>query len=56
MDEDLKHSLDESKKKKRIMECLDRLIRERNIRISECDTSQWHQLVLDAERLAKHEY
>ena len=55
MEEDLNLSLKESKRKKRIIECLDRLIQERNIRISECDSSQWHQLVLDAERLAQYD-
>ena len=55
MEEDLNQSLQESKRKKRIIECLDRLIQERNIRISECDSSQWHRLILDAESMEKNE-
>ena len=55
MEEDLNLSLKESKRKKRIIECLDRLIQERNIQISECDSSQRHQLIFDAERLAQYD-
>jgi len=55
MDEDLKDSMIESKRKKKVAECLDRLMKERKIKIAEVDSTQWHTLVLDAERLARYE-
>lgn len=53
-DEALKISMEESRRKKKVAECLDRLMKERGIRIEEVDSTKWHQLVLDAERLAKY--
>ena len=47
-------SMMESKRKKKVAECLDRLMKERNIRIEEVDSTQWHRLVLDAEKLARY--
>jgi hypothetical protein len=54
-DEALKLSMIESKRKKKVAECLDRLMKERKIKIAEVDSTQWHKLVLDAERLARYE-
>ena len=53
-DEDLMLSMMESKRKKKVAECLDKLMKERNIRIEEVDSTKWHQLVLDAEKLARY--
>ena len=53
-DEALKISMTESKRRKKVAECLDKLMKERNIRIEEVDSTKWHQLVLDAEKLARY--
>jgi hypothetical protein len=53
-DEVLKISMTESKRRKKVAECLDKLMKERNIRIEEVDSTKWHQLVLDAEKLARY--
>ena len=44
-----------SKDKKRLAEIIDQLKAERRIHISEVDSSQWNQLVRDAERILMDE-
>ena len=55
MDRDLRASMKESQRKKRVAEYLDKLMKERNIRIEEIDSTGWHQLVRDAENLVKND-
>jgi hypothetical protein len=55
MDRDLRDSMKESQRKKRVAEYLDKLMKERNIRIEEIDSTGWHQLVRDAENLVKND-
>ena len=50
---DLTDSMRESRRKKRVAEYMDKLMKERNIRIEEIDLVVWHQLVRDAENLVK---
>ena len=50
---DLTDSMRESRRKKRVAEYMDKLMKERNIRIEEVDSTVWHQLVRDAENLVK---
>ena len=50
---DLTDSMRESRRKKRVAEYMDKLMKERNIRIEEVDSTIWHQLVRDAEKLVK---
>ena len=52
MDYDLKDSMKESKRRKLVAEEMDRLIKEKNICISEVDSTRWHQLIIEAEKLA----
>jgi len=51
--EDLTDSMRESRRKKRVAEYVDELMKKRNIRIEEIDLVVWHQLVRDAENLVK---
>lgn len=44
-----------SKDKKRLAEIIDQLKSERRIHISEVDSSQWNQLVRDAEKILMDE-
>ena len=44
-----------SKRRKRLAEIMDSIAVERQIRISEVDSSQWNQLVRDAEAILKSE-
>jgi len=44
-----------SKERKRLAELLDQLQRERGVNISEVDSSQWNDLVRDAQRLLEAE-
>ena len=44
-----------SKRRKRLAEIVDRLTQERKISISEVDSSQWNQLVRDAEAILRNE-
>ena len=44
-----------SKRRKRLAEIVDRLTQERKISISEVDSSQWNQLVRDAEAILRSE-
>jgi septal ring factor EnvC (AmiA/AmiB activator) len=55
MDIDLRDSMKESQRRKRVAEYLDKLMKERNIRIEEIDSTMWHQLVRDAENLVKND-
>jgi hypothetical protein len=55
MDRDLRDSMKESQRRKRVAEYLDKLMKERNIRIEEIDSTMWHQLVRDAENLVKND-
>jgi hypothetical protein len=55
MDEDLRDSMRESIRRKKLSECMDRLIKERGIKIGEVDIVEWHRLVSDAERLVAYE-
>lgn len=48
----LTDSMKESRRRKRVAEEMDRLIKERNIRMEEVDSTQWHQLIIEAEKLA----
>lgn len=50
---DLIESMQESRRKKRVAEYVDELMKKRNIRIEEVDSTVWHQLVRDAEKLVK---
>jgi hypothetical protein len=52
MDYDLKDSMKESQRRKRVAEEMDKLIKERNIRMEEVDSTKWHQLIIEAEKLA----
>lgn len=54
MDHELRDSVKESKRRKKVAECLDKLMKERNIRIEEVDSSAWHKLILDAESMARY--
>ena len=51
--DDLKDSMRESSRRKRVAEYMDKLMKERNIRIEEVDSTMWHRLIRDAEKLAK---
>ena len=55
MDNDLGASMKESQRRKRVAEYLDKLMKERNIRIEDIDSTGWHQLVRDAENLVKND-
>jgi len=44
-----------SKERKRLAELLDQIQRERGVNISEVDSSQWNDLVRDAQRLLEAE-
>ena len=44
-----------SKRRKRLAEIMDRIATERQIQISQVDSSQWNQLVRDAEAILKNE-
>lgn len=44
-----------SKRRKRLSEIVDRLMLERKISISEVDSSQWNQLIRDAEAILFNE-
>ena len=52
MDYDLRDSMKESQRRKRVAEEMDKLIKERNIRMEEVDSTKWHQLIIEAEKLA----
>ena len=52
MDYDLKDSMKESQRRTRVAEEMDKLIKERNIRMEEVDSTKWHQLIIEAEKLA----
>lgn len=54
MDHELRDSVKESKRRKKVAECLDKLMKERNIRIEEVDSSAWHKLILDAESMVRY--
>lgn len=51
----LKLSTDISKNKKRLSEIVDQLMKERNIKIENCNITVWHQLIRDAEAIAFEE-
>jgi len=55
MENNLKASMKESQRRKRVAEYLDKLMKERNIRIEEIDSTGWHRLVRDAENLVKND-
>ena len=53
MDYDLRDSMKQSQHRRRLADIMDKLMKERDIKISETDSTAWHQLINDAERILK---